>query len=215
MNYTKKKTLIAILDDDQLWCDSIQKLLEREESFCVISTVNTQREAVEIATLYQPDIFLVDINLQSKSYSGITATRAICDVSPKTDVIILSSSENENDVLNASSVGAIRYLMKEQCESLLSELMTHISSNFDPNKVISLELARLRQREVESLLTTQEKEVINSLAQGIPRAKLADVMIKSESTIKSQIRSILKKLDVKTSNEAIAKIKNGGYSIED
>jgi len=202
---------IAILDDDQFWCDGIQKLLEREESLRVIGTVNTQIEAIDIARQYQPDIFLVDINLQSKVYSGITAIIAIHEVSPNTQIIILSSSEDKDDVVTALSVGAVRYILKEQCQLLLPEILKHISGNFNPDKILSEEFARLRQSEIESLLTVQEQELIDALIKGISRSKLADVMYKSESTIKSQIRSILKKLNVKTSEEAILKIKHGGF----
>ena len=204
---------IAILDDEPAWCQALQELLQREPRLTVVGVATTQAEAVGIAAKYQPDIFLVDIKLKSECYSGITATIAIHQASPATDVIILTSSHEAEDVIQATSVGAVHYILKTHCQGMLTDIISFINSDFNPKRVLAREFVQMRQRMATLDLTDQEREIIDALAGGVPRARLAATMYKTESTIKTQISSILKKLQVTSIQEALHKIEHGGVCL--
>ncbi len=210
----RKTHRIAILDDERAWCEALQDLLNRDDSLEVVGMATTQGEAIDIAAKFQPDIFLVDIQLKSERFTGITATVAIHQVSPATEVIILTSSQEEEDVINSTSVGAVHYILKTHCQAMLTEIVSFINDDFNPRRIIAREFMQMRQLMAAMDLTQQEREIIEVLAHGVPRARLAETMFKSESTIKTQIGSILKKLHVTSINEALLKIKNGGVSVQ-
>lgn len=206
----RKVFKIAVLDDEPLWCASIQELLERDERLSVVGTAMTQTAAVKLAERFQPDIFLVDMKLKSKTNSGITATKAILDASPQTQVVILTTSEMEEDVNNAVSIGAVKYILKDNMHNMMPEVTNLLSEGFNPDRIIANNFAKLRKELVLSELTREEFTLMKALTDGIPRAKLGTYLNKSEPTIKSQIRGILIKFNVSTTEEALMKVRSGG-----
>ena len=182
----------AVLDDEPLWCDAILGLLRREPSLSVVGVAATQTKAVDIAAITTPDIFLVDMMLKHSWQTGVSATIAIHKVSPSTKVIILTSSEEEDEVVKAASAGAVDYLSKNNCEDLLPMILPHLNGGFSASMVLVKEVTKLRQEQMAHLLTDQEILIVDKISQNVPRSQLAKVMHKSESTIKTQISSILK-----------------------
>ncbi|WP_353852923.1 response regulator transcription factor [Dehalobacter restrictus] len=205
-----KKFKIAILDDEPMWCDAIVGLLKREPSLSVVGVVATQAKAVDLAARYAPDIFLVDMMLKHRWQTGVSATIAIREASPLTKIIILTSSEKEEEVVQAVSAGAYDYLSKNNCEDLLPMVLRYLRGGFSPRGIIANDYTKLRQEQTAQVLTEQERLIIEAISQNVPRSQLAKLMYKSESTIKTQISSILKKLDVSNISEAMEKIKHGG-----
>jgi len=201
---------IAILDDEPMWCDAIVGLLKREPSLSVVGVVGTQGQAVELAARFAPDIFLVDMMLKHRWQTGVSATIAIRQVSPSAKIIILTSSEKEEEVVQAVSAGADDYLSKNNCEDLLPMVLRHLYGGFSPSGILAKEFTKLRQGQTVQVLTEQEKLIIEAMSQNVPRSQLARILYKEESTIKTQIRSILKKLGVSNISEAIEKINHGG-----
>lgn len=210
INGETPKYKIAVLDDEAMWCDAIIGLFKREPSISVVGVAATQAQAVALATRYTPDIFLVDQMLKHKWQTGVSATIAIRQASPLTKIIILTSSEKEEEVVQAISAGAHDYLSKNNCEDLLPLVLRYLQGGFSPSGIIAQEFTKLRQEQTAYILTEQERLIIETIAQNVPRSQLAKIMHKEESTIKSQIRSILKKLGVSNIAEAMEKIKHGG-----
>lgn len=209
-NEDAKVFKIAILDDEPMWRDAIVSLLKREPSLSVVGAVANQTRAVDLAIRYAPDVFLVDMKLKHSWQNGISATIAILDESPSTKVIILTSSEAENEVVEAVSAGAVNYISKSNCEDLLPMILQQLRGGFSPSVILAKEVTKLRKECATFSLTEQERNIVEEITKNVPRAKLATAMNKSESTIKSQISSILKKLEVSNTSEVIEKIKHGG-----
>lgn len=201
---------IAILDDEQMWCDLIRERLQSDANVAVVATVMTQKDAVRVACKDKPDIFLVDLNLKSKTYSGISATKAILEASSLTQVFILTSSENEEDVQSAVSVGAVKYILKNNLQMLSSEIEHFLHKGFNPDRIIANNFARLRREQLVSCLTREEHAIVIARKEGVTRSKMALHLCKSESTIKTQIRSILIKIQADNLDDALLKIENCG-----
>ncbi len=204
---------IAILDDEPVWIEAIVALLTRSPEIVVVGTVETQDEAVLLAQEQKPDLFLVDINLGHAFQNGISATIAVLEASPTTEVIILTAAENDQHVMDAISVGAINFLQKSNCELLLPAILRHMRHEFSPNVVLARSYALLRRENIRKTLTEHEYEVLEELARNATRTEVTANLNKAESTVKSQIRSILHKLGVTRTTEAVSKLKYGGVLI--
>ena len=205
-----EKYEIAILDDEPVWIDAIIALLLRAPEIEVVGTAVSQIEAVEIARQKNPDIFLVDVNLGHAWQTGISATIAIMDASPSTEVIVLTAAESDQHVMDAVAAGAIDYMQKSNCELLLTTIIKHMKGEFSPATVLARSYASLRRESIAKSLTDQEYQILEQLEKNASRSQIQATLNKSESTIKSQIRSILHKLGVSRTTEAVSKIKHGG-----
>lgn len=209
----EEKYKVAILDDEPVWLDAIEALLSRSDEVEIAGAALSQDEAVEIARSLTPDMFLVDMNLAHEWQNGVSATVAILDASPKTEVVILTAAESDQNVVDAISAGAISFMQKSNCEQLLSSVLKNMRGEFLPSVVIAKSFARLRRENITSSLSEQELQVLDHLSQNASRSQIQEALKKSEGTIKSQIRSILKKLGVSKTSEAVSKIKHGGILI--
>ncbi len=204
------KFRIAILDDEQVWIEAIVSLLSRAPELEIVGTASSQAEAKTIAQNLRPDLFLVDINLGHAWQNGISATIAILDASPETEVVVLTAAESDQHVVDAISAGAIDFLQKSNCELLLPAILRYMRKEFSPGTILARNFASLRRENIAKSLTDQEYQVLEQLSNNVSRSKIQNNMNKSESTIKSQIRSILHKLGVSRTSEAISKLKHGG-----
>jgi len=205
-----EKYKIAILDDEPVWIDAITSLLTRAPEIEVVGTASTQLEAEMIARTETPDVFLVDVNLGHAWQSGISATIAILNASPSTDVIVLTAAESDQHVVDAVAAGAIDYMQKSNCELLLPAILKHMRGDFSPATILAKSYASLRRENIAKSLTEQEYQILEQLEQNASRSQIQETLNKSESTIKTQIRSILHKLGVSRTTEAVSKIKHGG-----
>lgn len=206
----KGKYKIAILDDEAVWTEAIISLLSRAPEIEIVGTAATQKDAVLIARDKSPDLFLVDINLGHAWKSGISATIEILDASPSTDVIILTATESDQHVIDAVSAGAIDYMQKSNCELLLPAILRHMRGEFSPGTILARSYASLRRENLAQSLSEQEYQILNQLSHNVSRTQITAAMNKSESTVKSQIRSILHKMGVSKTSEAVSKMKHGG-----
>jgi NarL family two-component system response regulator LiaR len=205
-----EKYKIAILDDEPVWIDAIVSLLMRAPEIEVVGTAVSQNEAVEIARQMSPDIFLVDVNLGHAWQTGISATIAIMDASPSTEVIVLTAAESDQHVMDAVAAGAIDYMQKSNCELLLPTIIKHMKGEFSPATVLAKSYASLRRESITKSLTDQEYQILEQLEKNASRSQIQVTLNKSESTIKTQIRSLLHKMDVSKTTEAVSKIRHGG-----
>ena len=206
----EEKYKIAILDDESVWIDAIVSLLTRAPEIEIVGTAVTQADAVEIARTRKPDVFLVDVNLGHSWQTGISATIAILDASPSTDIIVLTAAESDQHVIDAVAAGAIDFMQKSNCELLLPAILKHKRGDFSPATILAKSYATLRRENIAKSLTDQEYQILERLEQNASRSQIQVELNKSESTIKTQIRSILHKLGVSRTTEAVSKIKHGG-----
>ena len=206
----EEKYRIAILDDEAVWIDAIVSLLERAPEIEIVGTAMTQKDAAAIARKEKPNVFLVDVNLGHAWQSGISATIAILDASPLTDVIVLTAAESDKNVVDAVAAGAIDYMQKSNCELLLPAILKHMRGDFSPATILAKSYASLRRENIAQSLTEQEYQILEQLEQNASRSQIQETLNKSESTIKTQIRSILHKLGVSRTTEAVSKVKHGG-----
>ncbi|MDF7809494.1 response regulator transcription factor [Pontiellaceae bacterium B12219] len=156
-----------------------------------------------------PDLILLDLNLPG--ISGLEAVPRFKTCAPKTEIIILTESEREADVLSAISSGAVGYLLKE---SSLANITEGIRTVMDGGASLDPVMARYLlnnqsryslQKEGTTQLSVREAQILNLLAEGKLQKQIADELSISPKTVGFHIGHIYEKLEVQNAPAAIHK----------
>ncbi|MDP3543662.1 MAG: response regulator transcription factor [Elusimicrobiota bacterium] len=206
-----KKITVVIADDQTLFREGIKDLLENENNISVIGEAADGREALRLVKKLRPNVILLDIKLPHMD--GIEATRQIHKDCPATNVLILSSYEDEAHVMEAIQAGANGYLSKMlPAAELVNALKTFANQGvMIPQPVMSKLIDGLRQmgsaNSEASLvaLTKTEIKVLSNLGQGQSNKEIAASLSCSVKTIKNHLNSMFQKLSVSNRTEAVVK----------
>lgn len=202
---------VGIIDDDKDYIELLSRLLSFESDMVVAFGVGNRNEALKNVSVFKPDVLLMDIDLKDKEYTGIDITREILKDNPYIKVIMLTSMEEKNSVINSVEAGAVNYLPKSQIgkiPDLLSNSIRQVSKGFCPFGVISGEIVRMEVENKIHKLTNREHEVYELILEGLNKKEIARRLIIEENSVKNNISSILKKLGAKNCKEVISKYKN-------
>src|SRR5207247_8132005 len=187
----------------------LRNLLE-EQGVQIIGEASGGAEAVRIVRELAPDVVVMDLNMPGMG--GVDATRHITGIAPLTRVVMLTISDEDNDVMDAILAGACGYLLKD---SSISELMSGINAAALGESLVSPTIAakvlqRVRassasHREAEliqSQLSDREIEVLKLIANGKDNAMIAAELHISPKTVKNHISNILMKLQIENRIQA-------------
>jgi len=200
---------ILLVDDHPLLRQGIRKVLEFEPEMKVVGEAGTGEEALKLARNLQPLIIIMDINLPD--ISGIETTRLIKTELPDTKVLALTIHDNDEYVVQMVRAGATGYILKDVDPGGLVKAVRAAAageSYLSPSiagKVFDALNRLARQGESrprERLLTNREQEVLELIVQGCSNAKIAELLVISEKTVKNHVTSVLRKLDVKDRTQA-------------
>ena len=202
---------VIVADDDALVRRVLRDVLQHA-GIVVIAEANGGREAVELALHYKPDVVLMDLLMPGTD--GIAAMREIHARRPETKVVMISSSDDDGLGLVALRMGACGFLSKSINTDSLPRALRAAN---DGEAVVSRRMtARLVDamrrtradgagiRPVSSPLTGREWEVLDLLCQGQSTDEIADTLVLSVETVRSHIKSVLRKLRVSSRREAVA-----------
>jgi DNA-binding NarL/FixJ family response regulator len=194
---------VLIVDDHDLFRSGLRNLLE-DEGVQIIGEASAGQEALNIVREVAPDVVVMDLNMPGMG--GVEATRHISSIAPLTRVVMLTISDQDNDVIDAILAGACGYLLKD---SSIQELIAGIRAAAQGESLISPTIAskvlqRLRasttQPEIESTiraeLSDREIEVLKLIANGKDNSMIAAELHISPKTVKNHISNILMKLQI-------------------
>jgi len=207
----KKRVRVLIADDQTLFREGIKDLLENEKMVEVVGEAVDGQDAIRQAKKLKPDVILMDIKLPQ--IDGISATRQIRKECPNTNVLILSSYEDEAHVMEAIQAGANGYLSKMLPASELVNALKAFANDgvMIPQQVMGKLLAGLRQMASGEghgspvALTKTEIRVLVFLGSGLANKEIASKMECSVKTIKNHLNAVFQKLDVSNRTEAVVK----------
>ena len=196
---------ISIVEDDKDIRESLAILLNGTADFKCVSTYTTCESGLDKIQNDKPDVILMDINLPGMT--GIEGTKIIKEKLPDTEIIMLTISDNDQDVFNSLCAGACGYLKKNTPPLKLIEAIKEAVGGGAP---MSMDIARLvvgsfRQETHVSPLTTRETEILKNLCDGSSYKRIAENLFIDLNTVKFHIRNIYRKLEVNSKGEAIAK----------
>lgn len=198
---------ILVADDHSLFRDGIISLLEAA-GYEVVGQVGNGRMAVEEALRLRPDLVLMDINMPQMN--GVEALRLIKAKLPGTQVVMLTVSDVDADLIEAVKCGARGYLMKDLSAPEFLEMLgglergeAAITRKTVSHLMDSLAVPSRRQHDLTNDLTQREIELLQLVARGLSNKALAHELSISENTVKYHLRKILQKLGAQNRTEAV------------
>ena len=200
-----KPIRILIVDDHTLLRSGIKLALQRHEGFEVVGEAGDGLEGIKRAKQLKPDVVLLDLHMPGTG--GLEALRVLVEDVPETQVVMLTVSEDAEDLLETLRAGARGYLLKNIDTEFLLESIQRAARG---ESVMSPQMAHkladsLRAPPKESAavvdvnpgkLSPREREIIVMLAHGASNKEIARVLGLSESTIKIHVQGILRKLNI-------------------
>jgi DNA-binding NarL/FixJ family response regulator len=203
-----------IVDDHALFRRGLEMVLECEADIELVGEASDGEEAVSKADESLPDVVLMDIRMPRSS--GIEACRAMKDVAPSTKIVILTISDEEEDLFEAIRAGASGYLLKDIPLDEVADAVRAVhggQSLINPSMAGKLltEFAALARRDEEEppqrlpapRLTDREIQVLRLVARGMNNRDIAKELFISENTVKNHVRNILEKLQIHSRMEAV------------
>ncbi len=199
---------VMLVDDRPLIRNGIASLLI-SRGHEVVAEANDGREAIELVETSNPELILMDI--QMPGMGGLEATRLIKAQRPESKIVMLTVSDDENDLFEAVKSGAHGYLLKDLEAQEFFEALDAIERGeaVIPTRLAGNLLAEFRsssQRQTESIdsLSLREKEVLDLVSQGLTNKEVAGNLYISENTVKYHMKNILDKLHLRNRSQVIA-----------
>jgi DNA-binding NarL/FixJ family response regulator len=203
---------VIVADDHALFRRGLEMVLESEPDIDVVAEASDGAEAIDLAVKNMPDLVLMDVRMPAQG--GIEATKAIKDAVPHTKILMLTISDEEEDLYDAIKAGASGYLLKEISIEEVADAIRKVhagQSLISPSMASKLlnEFAAMAKKDEEKQqmpaprLTDREMEVLTLVAQGMNNRDIAKELFISENTVKNHVRNILEKLHLHSRMEAV------------
>jgi len=208
---------ILLVDDHSLFRSGIKSLLQNQEDFEVIGEASDGLEGVKRAKQLNPDVVLMDLHMPGTS--GLEALKILVEEMPNIEVLMLTVSEDSQDLMQALQSGARGYLLKNIEIDFLVDSIRHAAkgeSVMSPQMSIKL-MDSVREPDIqdeivkpEVKLTPRENEIILMIAKGESNKSIARTLDLAESTVKIHVQGILRKLNVSSRvHAAVYAVENG------
>jgi DNA-binding NarL/FixJ family response regulator len=201
-------TVSIVEDNDQLRA-TLAQVIQRAKGFQCVSHYPNAEAALEGLSKDRPQVVLMDINLPGMN--GVECVRLLKQKLPDTQVIMLTVYEDTENIFNALAAGATGYLLKRTSSAELLAAIKEVVEGGSPMTAhIARKVVQSFQKPVPAPspteeLTPREKEVLDYLAQGFLYKEIADKIGISYETVRTHIRRIYEKLQVRTRTQAVAK----------
>ncbi|MES2569320.1 MAG: response regulator transcription factor [Verrucomicrobiota bacterium] len=194
---TPIKVLVA--DDHFVVREGLRGILQREPDLLMAGEAANGMEVVEAFDRLRPDVTIMDLRMPLRG--GVEATRVIRLHHPGARILVLSNFEGDEDIHAALEAGAMGYLLKQ---SSGNQIVPAIRALFQGHPWIPPEVAvHLAERKRGEILSAREREIIHLMAQGEANKQIGDALGITEQTVKSHVKNILGKLQVRDRTEAV------------
>ncbi|UED77620.1 response regulator transcription factor [Brevibacillus sp. DP1.3A] len=209
---------VVLVDDQTMIRQGLGYVIQMQSDMEVIGEASDGVEAVELIGALAPDVVLMDVQMPNKS--GIEATREIMLLHPRTKVLILTTFDNHNYVVEGIRAGAVGYMLKDADSQEMLDLIrrAHQGEALFHTVTAAKALAEALQGQRETPdsttssqsvlldeLTDRELDVLQQIADGYRNDQIAQNLFISEGTVKTHVHRILQKMGVEDRTQAVAK----------
>ena len=211
---------MAIADDQRLFANGLARIIGVQSDMDVVGEAHTGEEAVALCLKEEPDVVLMDLSMPGMG--GLSATRKILSLLPRTRVLILTVHTDDAHVFQGIKAGAQGYILKDCTPEDLTRAIRAVHAG---DTIMSQDIARkmlttfegIRSNaEITPSLTERELEVIKALAQGKSNKEIARALDISEKTVRNHASNIYKKLHIFDRTQAVIyAIRRGLVDLED
>lgn len=198
---------VMLVDDHKVVRQGVRAFLQTQADLVVVAEAENGATAVALAAEHAPDVALMDLIMPGMD--GVEATRRVKQVSPRTQVIVLTSYHEDEHIFPAIRAGALSYVLKDIEPG---ELATAVRKAAQGEAVLHPRVAarvvqEIHGRRQETLnpfteLSERELEVIRLIADGLSNSDIAAALVISEKTVKSHVSNILSKLHLADRTQA-------------
>ena len=199
---------VVVVEDDLVFQKAVINFINHQPDMMVVGAASNKVDAVNLVKSLEVDIVLMDINLKGNESDGIIAALEIAQ-SNHAKIIMLTGIDDAVTIMDSFTAGAVHYVLKENYLEIPNTIRL-LSKNNVPYEILMKEFSRLKKEEQLQDLSYPEKEVFYLVEQGYTQAEIGQKLYKTQNTIKTQIKSMLKKLKVNNMKEAVQKIKSKG-----
>jgi DNA-binding NarL/FixJ family response regulator len=201
---------VLIVDDHQVVRLGLETFLARQPDIAVVGQASSGEEALRVAAEQVPDVVLMDLIMPGMD--GVEATRRLKEISPASQVVILTSFHEDEHIFPAIRAGALSYLLKDIGTADLADTVRKAARGeavMHPH-VAARVMQELRDRSQPtasgalppSMLSEREVEVLRHIAAGYSNADIAERLVISEHTVKRHVSNILSKLHLADRTQA-------------
>jgi len=200
---------VLLVDDHPITRDALAALLGQHD-FTVVGQAADGTEAIELARRLRPQLVLLDLSMPG--LGGLEALPSIRDAAPECEVVVLTASGTEGNLLSAIRGGAAGYLLKSEPPERIAEFLRGVGKG---EAALSGEVARRLLEQVRdggtrgvpdaiaNSLSAREVEVLLLLDGHLGTEEIAARLYISEHTVRSHVKSLLRKLGVSSRREAL------------
>jgi DNA-binding NarL/FixJ family response regulator len=215
---------LLVCDDHRVLTDALALIVARDPGIDMVNApVPNAEEAVRIVSETNPAVVLMDVELAGEM-NGIEATRRIREISPETNVVVMTGHDDERLLVEVVEAGASGFISKSEGVAQVLDAVKAAAVGetlIDPivlSRVLRLVASeREARREAEVVLaqlTAREREILQLLAEGLRNDDIAKRLFISPQTVQTHVRNILAKLHVHSKLEAVAfAVKNGAVTV--
>jgi two-component system NarL family response regulator len=192
---------IVIADDHPVVREGLVAIFKSQKDIKVVGEATDGEEAVELCSRHLPDVLLLDLRMPKKD-----GLQAITDLAARrvanARVIVMTTSDSEEDIRRAMKAGAKGYMVKGTAPQQIRESIRRVAAGeaFVPPMIA----AKLVESMARAELSARERQVLGYLANGRSNKEISKILVISENTVKAHVKSILTKLDAVGRTEAIA-----------
>ncbi len=193
------KISVIIVDDHEVVRKGIRAYLESTSEFLVVGEASSGLEAIRLATEYVPDVVLMDLIMPDMD--GIKTTREIKKISPRSQIVVLTSFHEDVHIFPALKAGAISYILKDvRMEDLADALQRAARREVTFHPLVAERVLRSIRGEdptedfLYAELTERELEILKLIANAQTNSQIAEQLVISEYTVKGYVSNILSKL---------------------
>jgi DNA-binding NarL/FixJ family response regulator len=202
-------TTVSIVEDNEQLRDTLARVISRTEGFVCLGQHPTAEAALENLPKERPQVVLMDINLPGMN--GVECVRRLKQILPETQVMMLTAYEDTENIFASLAAGASGYMLKRTPRAELLDAIREVQRGGSPmtthiaRKVVQSFLKPAAAPEPTHELSEREREVLDLLSQGLMYKEISDKLGISFETVRTYIRRIYEKLQVRTRTEAVAK----------
>jgi DNA-binding NarL/FixJ family response regulator len=205
---------IVLADDQQLFREALRSLLAAQPGFEVVGEAGDGEQVVQLVSELHPDVVLMDVLMPV--LDGVAATRRLRAEQPDCHIIMLTTFDDDEYVIEGLRAGAIGYLLKDAPTKRLVEAvqMAARGETFLQPSIAAKVVAELNrqlpapgfmQRGLVEPLTPREVDILRMIARGSSNREIATHLVITEGTVKNHVTSILGKLGVRDRTQAVLK----------
>jgi len=198
---------VLIADDQTLFRSGLARLLDGDDRVSVVGEAVDGADAVKLALSLKPDVVLMDIKMPN--LDGIEATRRIVSENPKIKVLMLTTFEADNHVIQSLKAGASGYVLKDsQAGAIVSSILAvvageRVMASAVANRVLEMLTGATTPKEFYDGLTAREVEILKMLATGMANKQIAYKLGISEKTVRNHVSNMYEKLDIYDRAQAV------------